>query len=194
MLQISPKQPTNRCSKAQGVKGSQAFHERRTATANTSGSSQAGKKLSKKSEKIVGDFLRMFAWRWWGWWWWWWGGWEVHLNKMFKKKHVSTFWVAYLNNKSLVYATQTKQGGSFLLGKKSNVFHRDLLQHHWPQSSNHLLLVVLGELPPVAAAQRALEAPHLFCLKTNCWGKQLFFSGFCCRVMVCFFCTNILSK
>ena len=63
MLQKSPKQPTNRCSKAQGVKGSQAFHERRTATANTSGSSQAGKQLLKENERIVDDFLRMFAWR-----------------------------------------------------------------------------------------------------------------------------------
>ena len=99
---------------------------------------------------------------------------------MFKKKHVSTCLVAYLNNKKKfgVCNAQTQQGGSFLLGEKSPVFHRDLLQHHWPQSLNHLLLVVLGELPPVAAAQRALEAPHVFCLKKNCWENNCFFCRF----------------
>ena len=79
--------------------------------------------------------------------------------------------------------------GFFWLGKKSHVFHRDLLQHHWPHSSNHLLLVVLGELPPVAAAQRALEAPHVFCLKKFCWENScvFFFRVFCFAELWCVF-------
>lgn len=35
---------------------------------------------------------------------------------------------------------------------------RELLARRWPSSLNHLLVVVLGELPPVPPAQRALEA------------------------------------
>ena len=35
---------------------------------------------------------------------------------------------------------------------------RELLARRWPSSRNHLLVVVLGELPPVPPAQRALEA------------------------------------
>ena len=116
----------------------------------------------------------------------------MHLNKMFKKKHVSTCLVAYLNNKKKfgVCNAQTQQGGSFLLGEKKPRFPQGFTSTSLASKFESFAAGGTGRTATCCSGTKSIRGGTCVLFEEKMLGKQLcfFFQVFVLQSCgVCFF-------